>query len=570
MSGRVAFFAAAVTAAAVLLSLAPGDRAGAGAAIQGDMNCDQAVDTHDVLAGLLATGGLETAGCVSENGDVNCSGAVDLDDVIDLLWHTSGAGREAIADCPPIGSPLPTPTSSQTQTASASPGDTPTPTPSPTVTPTATATAGQTPSPTPTLTPTPTATPSPTPSPTPTPTPTPTATPTPAPTLMANNYTMVPVRPDVFLERLTGGVVYPGTSDVLLLQQTGKIWRLSPGTTAAPSVFGDVSGDMMGTPVSDEGLLGIAFEPGSNSVVYLNYTRGYYPVYYDPGGTATPEPSAKHNHVARFNVVGDQLVLAGGGETILDLYQPHWWHNVNALVFGPDEMLYIGVGDGGDSNYSWTGQTLDDLYGSILRIDVSGGGPGYTVPTDNPFYNSPTAAPEVWAYGFRNPWQFSFDSVTGTMWIGDVGQSNWEEVNIGQPGGNYGWDGAEGHGCYYTATPTPNPTPNCMAGKVTPRAVFPHQTNPVNCAVAGGHVYHGQAMPELDGYYVYGDLCSGRIWGVNAGNPNATPVLLTDSDACPTSFIVEGNGELLAVRTWYCGGGPQDPYPPLYRLQRKS
>jgi hypothetical protein len=187
---------------------------------------------------------------------------------------------------------------------------------------------------------------------------------------------------------------------------------------------------------------------------------------------------------------------------------------VREFGFRPDErdpgardaFLQKGGDGGGAGDPFGNAQDLSTLLGSILRLDVSGD--GYEIPPDNPFMDRPGARPEIYAYGLRNPWRFSFDRESGELWAGDVGQNRWEETNRIVAGGNYGWDILEGFECFQT--------PDCeTGGLIAPRSVYALDGE---CAVIGGYVYRGSALPELDGWFVYGDFCSGKIWAVNTAD----------------------------------------------------
>ena len=208
---------------------------------------------------------------------------------------------------------------------------------------------------------------------------------------------------------------------------------------------------------------------------------------------------AEHTHISRFQASGN--VADPNSEKVLMLVeQPYSNHNGGALNFGPDGYLYAGLGDGGSQgDPSKNGQNTTVMLAKILRIDVNNGDP-YSIPADNPFGN------EVWAYGLRNPWRISFDRATGDFWIGDVGQGQWEEIDYlpaGSPGGaNFGWSIVEGNHDYDgTAQP----------GFIPPVAEYSHSEG--GCSVTGGYVYRG-AMPEWQGIYLYGDYCSGKVWGL--------------------------------------------------------
>jgi len=438
----------------------------------------------------------------------------------------------------------------------------------------------------------PTHTPTATPTRTPTPTPTPTAAPacgtlssvtgeqaTPAfaaavpaalGTPQAKNYKMTMLPSDADLTKLDG--VYPVPNDpslTIITTENGTIWSVCLYSDRTRSLVGDLTDvvrDLRGSTETDEGLLGFAFQPGDPSYVYLNYSTPPDSVSPTPVYGYSPGPNVVHNHIAGFDIVNGEIDR-GSEQTILDVYQPWTWHNAEGLLFGPDGKLYIGSGDGGAS--SSKGQTLNDLYGAILRIEVSPNVAGYTIPTDNPFYASPTtAAKEVWAYGLRNPWRFTFDSQTG-MWMADVGEITYEEVNIGAEGANYGWNIMEGYDCAPPAAGTPTPGPTCnKTGLATPRAGYTHS---FGCAITGGQVYRGSAMPELYGYFVYGDFCSGRVWALNTADPNSDPILLIDKASGPslfhpTSWAITSQGEVVTVNYTRLPTFPGTPG--IYELKR--
>ena len=302
-------------------------------------------------------------------------------------------------------------------------------------------------------------------------------------------------------------------------------------TTAepAPTVFVDV-GDVL-AEAPEAGLLGLAFHPqfASNGYVYLSFT--------------TPGPGAFTSRVARYHSPDGGLTLDRATEfVILDLAQPYTNHNGGDIQFGPDGFLYIGFGDGGGAeDPQGNGQDTDTLLGKMLRIDVDGGTP-YAIPPDNPFATG-GGAPEIFAWGLRNPWRFSFDRETGELWAGDVGQYAWEEVDRIRLGGNYGWNLKEGSHCF-AADPCDAAT---LPNLIDPVAEYP---NPDDASVVGGYVYRGTAMPELIGRYIYSDFYSGRIWSVVEGSePN---VLLASSNRAISGFAEGNDGELYGVD--YTGG----------------
>lgn len=265
---------------------------------------------------------------------------------------------------------------------------------------------------------------------------------------------------------------------------------------------------------NEMGLLGLVFHPDyeQNGFFYVNYTG-------DRGNT----------RISRFQASGNSADAIS--ETILLMVeQPFPNHNGGALAFGPDGYLYAGLGDGGLAGDPYkNGQNTTTLLGKILRIDVNNGNP-YAIPSDNPFGN------EVWAYGLRNPWRFSFDRATGDLWIGDVGQGEWEEVDylpVGSQGGaNFGWSIMEGNHGY--------------DGQAQPALLLPaveYSHNEGGCSITGGYVYRG-AMPEWEGIYFYGDYCTGYIWGLFHSNGAWQNQLLFDTDVTITSFGQDESGEI--------------------------
>ncbi|MGA2286565.1 MAG: PQQ-dependent sugar dehydrogenase [Dehalococcoidia bacterium] len=349
---------------------------------------------------------------------------------------------------------------------------------------------------------------------------TPTAVP-PANTPAANGYRLVPTLPQANFDKMLSFQTIPGSpNEAVVVTQGGVIYRIALDGSASPAVFGDVSSLIIANPGTEEGLLGLAFSPHfeSDGRVFIDYVAG----------------NPTRDVLARFNVSGGAMDI-GSERVILEVPEPFDNHKGGQLAFGPDGDLYWGLGDGGsEGDPQQNGQKLDTLLSSILRLDVSGD--GYTVPPDNPFLSVPGALPEKYAYGLRNPWRFSFDSATGDLWAGDVGQDKWEEVDRITAGGNYGWSIMEGLECYRT--------PNCdETGLTLPRAVYGHD---VGCATIGGYVYRGAAMPELQGWFVYGDYCSGRVWALDTTS-NSAPVLLANPGHSIESFGVLPSGEIVAL-----------------------
>ncbi|MDQ4124688.1 MAG: PQQ-dependent sugar dehydrogenase [Actinomycetota bacterium] len=328
-----------------------------------------------------------------------------------------------------------------------------------------------------------------------------------------------------------------------VVEQDGRI-RLYRDGALEETPFLDVTDRTEGG--GEQGLLGLAFHPGyeDNRRLFVNYTDLN-------GDTVVAEYRRSRRNPAR--------AVRGSERVLLRVDQPFPNHNGGALAFGPDGMLYIALGDGGSGGDPQNnGQRRDTLLGKILRIDVSSRATEYEIPDDNPFVGDPTARGEIWDYGLRNPWRMSFDRKTGALWIADVGQGEWEEVNrepADSGGGfNYGWRVKEGRDCY-PAGEECEVVGGALQEMTDPLAVYSHDDG---CSVTGGHVYRGRAFPGLTGNYFFGDYCSGLIWAVAAGGPDRqTPVELLDTDLSISSFGEDDRGEVYV--TDLAGGG-------LYRL----
>jgi glucose/arabinose dehydrogenase len=272
---------------------------------------------------------------------------------------------------------------------------------------------------------------------------------------------------------------------------------------------------------SEQGLLSLAFEPARPERFYINYT-------FKDGSTV----------VARYRVSDNPNIADGAsGEILLTLPQPAANHNGGHLLFAPDGYLWIGTGDGGAANDRFeNGQNTNSLLGAMLRIDVSGER-GYTIPPDNPFVGG-GGAPEIWAFGLRNPWRYSFDRLTGDLWIADVGQNEWEEVHRAASnlaGLNYGWPILEGNHCFREQ--------NCSAEELV-RPITEYNHN-FGCSITGGYVYRGQDFPALQGGYFFADYCSGTLWAIAADSNSLTePTIVLESGIQISSFGEDEGGEL--------------------------
>ncbi|HZD53710.1 MAG TPA: PQQ-dependent sugar dehydrogenase, partial [Woeseiaceae bacterium] len=250
--------------------------------------------------------------------------------------------------------------------------------------------------------------------------------------------------------------------------------------------------------------------------------------------------------VSRFVVDGNGNLDEASEEIVLRIPQPNTNHDGGNIVFGPDGFLYIGFGDGGGAgDPDENGQDTTTLLGTILRVDVDGGTP-YAIPTDNPFASDTNCVdgvgtadcPEIFAWGFRNPWRFSFDAGTGELWVGDVGQNTWEEIDRVELSGNYGWNDREGAHCF-------DPPTGCSTDSIDPITEYGHD---VGSSVTGGYVYRGADIPDLTGFYVFGDFGSGRIWVVSTESEQDTaPDELLDTPLGISSFAESNAGELYVL-----------------------
>jgi glucose/arabinose dehydrogenase len=335
------------------------------------------------------------------------------------------------------------------------------------------------------------------------------------------------------LQTIVGGLARPvavanagdGSGRLFVVEKGGTIRVVEQNGTLLDAPFLDIR-DRVGSSGSEQGLLGLAFHPdyASNSQFFVDYT--------DQQG---------NTQVSRFLVTGDPNRADPASEQpILSLNQPASNHNGGDLVFGPDGYLYIGAGDGGGAGDRYgNGQNLGTLLGAILRLDVDGGSP-YAIPADNPFVGDEAARGEIWAYGLRNPWRFSFDRATGDLYIADVGQDTYEEVDVqpaGSTGGeNYGWPIMEGLHCY------PADAPCSSVGLVPPVTEYEH--GGLHCSITGGYVYRGSAFPFFQGVYVFGDYCSGVIWGMRQGSDGWQVVELSRSAIRISTFGESEDGEV--------------------------
>ncbi len=342
----------------------------------------------------------------------------------------------------------------------------------------------------------------------------------------------------------------PGNDELWFVVEQRGIVRVfgDNGNAGTSTVFLNIEA-RVNSAASEAGLLGMAFHPDfeTNGYFYLSYTVG----------------APFRNRISRFSVSaatgrGD----ASSEQVLLEIAQPASNHNGGHIAFDYDNSnmetnLYIGIGDGGGAGDPFeNGQDTTTLLGAILRINVGDGTGTYAIPDTNPFRGRTECAggsgmmecPEIFAWGLRNPWRFSFDRTSNDLWAGDVGQNSWEEVNRITGGQNYGWNEREGANCY----PPSNTT--CDTNNVDPITEYPHG---LGFSVTGGYVYRGATFPGLQGQYIFGDFVTGRIWRVPADSPQGTaPVELATTILSIASFAEANNGELYIVD--YDGG--------LYRL----
>jgi len=279
-----------------------------------------------------------------------------------------------------------------------------------------------------------------------------------------------------------------GDPRLFIVEQEGTI-RIIEGGVVRPQPFLDIRARVQSG--GERGLLGLAFHPayGANGWFYVNYT--------DTNGDT---------RIERYQVTADPYVAdPASAELVLAIAQPFANHNGGMMAFGPDHALYIATGDGGGSgDPDGNAQDLSSLLGKILRLDVDTQLP-YAIPADNPFRNVTGARGEIWAYGLRNPWRFSFDFEADRLFIADVGQNSWEEINVvpaSRAGANYGWNIMEGRHCFGASS--------CNTADLT-LPVLEYPNGDEGCSVTGGYVYRGEAIPEIRGHYFYSDFCGGWI-----------------------------------------------------------
>ena len=352
----------------------------------------------------------------------------------------------------------------------------------------------------------------------------------------------------IALQLVTDGLADPigitsagdGSGRLFVNERTGGVRVIEADGSLRPTPFVDLSDRVLAG--GERGLLGLAFHPGfaRNGRLFVHYSRG--------GDGATV--------VSELHAAADlQSADPASERVILSVSQPYANHNGGQLAFGPDGYLYLGLGDGGGG-----GDPLENaqnprvVLGKILRLDVDGsrdGKRGYALPADNAYGprgpHPGDGAPEVWALGLRNPWRFSFDRLTGDLYIGDVGQGQWEEIDRqpagAEAGANYGWNQTEGFHCFLF---------DCNRDAfVDPIAEYPHEGG--SCSVTGGYVYRGTAQPALAGAYLFGDYCSGVIYTLHPDSGRLDPRLVLRSDLAISSFGEGEDGEIYVADI--SGGG---------------
>ncbi len=344
------------------------------------------------------------------------------------------------------------------------------------------------------------------------------------------------------------GIVHAGDASgrLFVFEKQGKIYIIRNGVRLT-TPFLDISQKV--NAEVERGLLGLAFHPNfeSNGFFYAFYTR-------NPDGAIV---------IARFKVSTNPDIADPGSEyPIITVDHNYPIHNAGQITFGPDNKLYIGIGDNdeqGDPNNH--AQDLSKLWGKILRIDVDGD--PYSIPSDNPFVGEPGKRPEIWVYGLRNPWRFSFDRSTGDLWIGDVGQNNWEEVNFrwnGTAAGvNFGWRCKEGNHLAYTNLPPCNDETQ-VAEMINPLAEYSHS---VGASITGGYVYRGEEYPGLQGVYFFADYVYGKIFSLTRLNGGgwSEPQVELETGLNISTFGEDEAGEIYLAD--YQGGK-------IYRLRQAS
>ena len=346
----------------------------------------------------------------------------------------------------------------------------------------------------------------------------------------------LPAPPQLALASFVTGVTNPlgmeqpddASGRLFVVEQQGVIRIIQNGSLLA-TPFLDITSKVYFS--GESGLVGVTFHPGyaQSGLFYVNYVRMVN--------------SQRQSIIAEYKVSSTDPNQAdpASERILLTVDQPPFDnHKAGQLAFGPDGFLYFGLGDGGGGGDPFgNGQNTQVLLGKLMRIDVNStsGSLPYAIPADNPFVAG-GGRPEIWAYGLRNPWRFSFDGPSGRLFLADVGQDAWEEVDLIQKGGNYGWNTMEASHCF-------NPPSGCnTAGLILPITEYSHSEGN---AVIGGFVYHSSGIPALHGVYVFGDFGTGKIWGLQETSGTWTRTLLASTGKNISAFGRDQNGELYAV-----------------------
>lgn len=342
--------------------------------------------------------------------------------------------------------------------------------------------------------------------------------------------------PQVELSQIAGGFTQPtaiaslpsaNDKRLFVAEQAGTIRIINQDKSVASAPFLDIRSKVQNN--GEMGLLGLAFHPkvAQNNFFYVNYVD-----------------KSRNTVIARYTIAADGKADRNSEKVLLKVAQPFANHNGGQLAFGPDGYLYIGLGDGGSAgDPNNRAQNREDLLGKILRIDVDSGDP-YTIPSDNPFVGgAETDKKEIWAVGLRNPWRFSFDRQTGDLFIADVGQGEWEEINL-QPsnskgGENYGWRCYEATNMYKSD--------DCQSADTYQQPIIKYDHGENRCSVTGGYVYRGKAYPALDGLYFYGDYCNGQIFAAKQLDNTWEWAIATFAPLKISTFGENSTGELFVA-----------------------
>lgn len=344
-------------------------------------------------------------------------------------------------------------------------------------------------------------------------------------TVAAQNVNFKVAYPDLKIKKPVWNTTIPGTDQELIVAQGGVIYELPKDRNAKSApVWLDLTNRVVIEKDFEEGLLGLAFHPKyeANGKFYVYYSRQ------NPKRAILSELVAKNG---KPDMTSERILL--------EIQQPFWNHDSGQMTFGPDGYLYISTGDGGKGNDPlMTSQNLFSLLGKILRLDVdsNAGDLAYGIPKDNPFIGKPGIRPEIWCYGMRNPWGLHFDK-SGRLWCADVGQALWEEVNLIEKGGNYGWSYREGaHDFQLSRNPSLKTEGKDAVKLIDPVHEYSHADG---ISITGGVVYEGKAFPALKGSYIYGDWGSGFMWALNvndAGKKTGNTILRKRNAAGKSAF----------------------------------